>query len=308
MGSVQRFIRSLNADLFDHAEVQTLAEQRRTNDLLAGIAGAVGADTDDAEAFEAVPREVVRIPQDSSALALPPGETRIKFRSGSIRSQEYGDVGSVTSLRTLTEQNPERIDRMRAVALTADDEVQVQVEDRESVRITPGEVVTVDAPAIHEVSLYAGRACRVAGFASTRPSVDVTQRPVDVRRVGRLPDDAATRVRWAPGPVVSRYDGAEHGPTDWGDPEVLVGGMRDVTVSVANVSGDGTNADVTLYGANTGDTGTVPTWRALATVSGLADGDHHLFTVDQSWRRLKLEAVGSSGGSIDVDAELGGTA
>ncbi|MWG32975.1 hypothetical protein [Halomarina oriensis] len=287
-------------DLADHEQATLEAAQASValqKALLAELGGdpdALGIDLestatvtlpgDGGAAPDPLPHEVVDVPADADALALPAGETTLVTRTGMVQ-HDSGVLGSFTGTQTLTEASSRTFEGFRSVAVSPDDVVTVQAGDREPVRVRPGDTVTLAGWDMERVRIDAERPCRAVVALGTRAdSIDGALGTLSLARSGT-------------GGGAGTYGAVLLGPGDVdGAQTVRTADCERVSIIANNDSGSAADVRVTACD----DVNGAGTFYPIVEVTGLADGDHHVFELATAHRFLKVDAT------QDVDVTLSG--
>jgi len=284
---------------------------KRQNELLASLVGGEGS-TELPENVIPTPVKYSTIPpdKDTSRLAVPAGKTTIDFEEGIVEHETEGvilDDDDVTTIRDMSRGLDELSATLRSMFVLADVPVQVRVGGSTNTwhEIDSCNYYPLPAQEFTEIELYSGSVPYSFELkASTRSDpIDVSGVTVHATRDGEKAagvHDSYTPVVWQPEGLTDRV----------GDFSNAMGGVHAIsfarnTFVIENTSGNGNPIDVQLLGKQLHG----GTFREITEITGIADGDHHIIDVSQTWHVFLVKIKNqTAGATVSAEGEYAGRA
>ncbi|WP_435358445.1 hypothetical protein [Haloarchaeobius sp. DFWS5] len=205
------------------------------------------------------------------ATGVPAGSTLIDFFDGVMTNSEMSE--DVTEFEPLAELSG--ADNLRSCALYIDVPAAVDIDGGDSFEVESG-LQFIEATKFQQIRIVTDAPARIAAIASTRSTPMTTTNGAFVRaaQLEASTPDAYQSLDWTTPETATREgDYSTHA-----DATIPVDG-RESTVSVENTSGNENAVDVRLVAR----TAKGEPFQTVAEVLGLADGDHHVFNVQQQY-------------------------
>lgn len=290
-------------------DVQEIASRLdRTNQLLAANVGADGT-VELPENVISTPHKYSTVPpsSDVSRLAVPAGTTTINFSDGYVEDPNGEIIVDDDELVTISDMSrglDEVRAELRSVFALADVPVQMRIGGGPWHEIDSCNYYPLPAQSFEEIEIKGSVPYAFELKASTRSqAMDVSGVTVHATRDGEKAagaHDSYSPMKWQPGGLTERN----------GDFSAAKGGVHAIsfarnTFAIENTSGNGNPIDVQLLGKQLHG----GKFREITEITGLGDGDHHVFDVSQAWHAFLVKIKNqTAGATVSAEGEYAGRA
>jgi hypothetical protein len=258
----------------------------------------------DPAGYNPTPFEYATLPQDGGHMALPYGETTFDFENGVVTNEHAGEMYEIRSFEEMSKGLDSDIQSLRSIYIYGDVVGKIKLDDGDWFQFDSCQYVPIKSQGFKRVSVTCSIPWNVYGVASTRAQAftETDSISLHMTRQGEL--DLGQHDTWQTVPHVPH--GLKH---DYGM-EYAKGGLHMIslprkTFTIENNSGNGNAIDVRVLGAATHERN----FHEITRTTGLADGDHHIFHVEQSHHIMIVQVRNSTDGNdVSVYTEVCGGA
>lgn len=268
------------------------------------------------------PFEYATVPNgpDLERLTVPFGETVLDFDQGKVTNENEGKIADLRDFEDMSQGIDADVQNLRSLWLYADAPTQVRLDTGEWFSADPGIMHPFVSQGFKRVTLEAPTSFEVYAVASTRkePFTDSDSvrthiaRRTDARLTSAAPDSYEA-VEWAPDRAFLLDGPLGEWTQTYGAHPVYTAPCDSVTVQVENTSSNANDLDARILAADTdyqageSEIDWESDWYTIAETTNLSQGDHHVFSIDQTHRWLQVEYRNSTNGNnVDMSGSLHG--
>ncbi|WP_435348998.1 hypothetical protein [Haloarchaeobius sp. HRN-SO-5] len=234
--------------------------------------------------------DYIAAPQ-GGATGVPSGSTVVDFANGVIRTSQMQDP--VAEFRSL--DDVDGAERLRSASLFVDVPAQIRIDSGDPFEVESG-LHAIEASKFTRLSLSTDAPARLAVVASTRAQPLATANGA-FQRLAEYPVptgfNSYTELKFTTPETAER----EGNPMTHAEPVIPLDG-REATITVENTSGNGNAIDAEVQAR----TATGEPFETFAEATDIADGDHHVFNIQQTYLTALRVRFKNTGTDLNVAA------